>query len=102
MALISLRSRSHVNASMVLTDHLFIHNYIRLLLNIILRSNLIVRMGLEPMSYCLCVRRLSQLSHTGRNLYTNDYICIDNNAHTDVLTCIRRKRFYRKSATVKT
>ena len=38
IALISLRSRSHVKASMVLTrdDHLFIHNYIRSLLNIIL------------------------------------------------------------------
>ena len=37
--LISLRSRSHVKASMVLTraDHLFIHNYIRSLLNNILR-----------------------------------------------------------------
>ena len=39
MALMSLRIRSHVKASMVLTraDHLFIHNYIRLLLNNILR-----------------------------------------------------------------
>ena len=38
MALMSLRSRSHVKASMVLTraDHLFIHNYIRSLLNSIL------------------------------------------------------------------
>ena len=35
----SLRSRSRVKASMVLTrpDHLFIHNYIRLLLIIILK-----------------------------------------------------------------
>ena len=35
----SLRSRSHVKASMVLTraDHLFIHNYIRSLLNNMLR-----------------------------------------------------------------
>ena len=35
MALMSLRSSSHVKASMVLTraDHLFIHNYIRSLLN---------------------------------------------------------------------
>ena len=35
MALMSLRSRSHVKASMVLTraDHLFIHNYIILYLN---------------------------------------------------------------------
>ena len=39
MALMSLRSRSHVKESMVLTraDHLFIHNYIRSLLNNILR-----------------------------------------------------------------
>ena len=39
MALMSLRSRSHVKASMVLTiaDNLFIHNYIRSLLNNILR-----------------------------------------------------------------
>ena len=35
MALMSLRSRSHIKASMVLTnaDHLVIHNYIRSLLN---------------------------------------------------------------------
>ena len=39
MALISLRIRSHVNVSMVVmrADHLFIHNYIRSLLNNILR-----------------------------------------------------------------
>ena len=39
MAIMSIRSRSHVKASMVLTraDHLFIHNYIRSLLNNILR-----------------------------------------------------------------
>ena len=39
MTLISLRSRSHVEASIFLTraDHLFIHNYIRSLLNNILR-----------------------------------------------------------------
>ena len=49
MAIMSLRSRSHVNASMVLTraDHLFIHNYIRPLLNIILRPILKVRTCLE-------------------------------------------------------
>ena len=43
MGLMSLRSRSHVKASMVLTraDHLFIHNYIRSLLNNILRPILI-------------------------------------------------------------
>ena len=35
----SIRSHSHVKASMVLmrADHLYIHNYIRSLLNIILR-----------------------------------------------------------------
>ena len=46
MALISLRSRFHIKASMVLSkaDHLFKHNYIRSLLNIILRPILIVRL----------------------------------------------------------
>ena len=49
MALMSLRSRSRVKASMVLTkaDHLFIHNYIRSLLNIILRPILMVQARLE-------------------------------------------------------
>ena len=54
MALMSLRSRSHVKSSVVLTraDHLFINNYIRLLPNIIVRSILIVRRkGLEPTPY---------------------------------------------------
>ena len=43
MALMSLRSRSRVKASMVLTraDHLFIHNYIRSLLNNYFKINLI-------------------------------------------------------------
>ena len=47
IALMSLQSLSHVYASMVLTmaDHLFIHNYIRSLLNIILRPILMVRTG---------------------------------------------------------
>ena len=56
MALMSLRSRSHVNASVVLTraDHLFIHNYRKSLLNIILRPILMVR-SLEPVSYRLGV-----------------------------------------------
>ena len=41
-----LQSRSHVKASMDLTraNHLFIHNYIRSLLNIILKTILIVQM----------------------------------------------------------
>ena len=57
MVLMSLRSRSHVKAYMVLTRavHLFIHNYIRSLLNIILRPIVIVRTKVEPVSYCLCV-----------------------------------------------
>ena len=43
MDLMSLRSRSHVNTPMVLTraDHLFIRNYIRSLLNIMLRQIII-------------------------------------------------------------
>ena len=43
MALISLPSRSHVKASMVLirVDYLFIHNYIRSLLNNILKQTLL-------------------------------------------------------------
>ena len=75
MALIFLRSRSHVKASMVLTraDNLFIHNYIISLLNIILRPILIVRTGHEPASYCLFVWRISQLTHTG-SLYIYIYI----------------------------
>ena len=50
MALISLRSRSHVKASMVKTraDYLFIHNYMRSLLNIIVRPMLMVRTRFEP------------------------------------------------------
>ena len=47
MALMSLRSRSHAKASMVLTraDHLCIHNYIRALLNNILRPILKINYG---------------------------------------------------------
>ena len=49
MLLMSIRSCSNVKASMVLTiaDYLFIYNYIRILLNIILRPILMVRMWLE-------------------------------------------------------
>ena len=45
MAIVSLLSCSHVKTFMALTraDHLFIHNYIRSLLNIILRHIVIVR-----------------------------------------------------------
>ena len=54
MPLISI---SHVKASIFLTraDHLCIYNYIRLLLNIILRPILMVRSRPELTSYCLCV-----------------------------------------------
>ena len=40
---------------MILTrsDHIFIHNYIRSLLNNILRPILMVRIGFETVSYCL-------------------------------------------------
>ena len=57
MVLMSLRSRSHVMASMVLmrTDHLFIQNYIRSLLYIILRPRLMVRMEIEHSSNLLCI-----------------------------------------------
>ena len=47
MALISLRIRSHVKVSIVLTraGHIFIHKYIGSLLNIMLRPILIVWTG---------------------------------------------------------
>ena len=50
MDIMSLRSRSYAKASMVLTraDHLFINNYIRSLLNNILRHMLMVRRGSNP------------------------------------------------------
>ena len=79
MALMSIRSRYHVKASIVLTraDNVLIHNYIRSLLNIMLRPILMVRTRLEPSSYCLCVWRLIQLSHTGSFLiYIYIYIYI--------------------------
>ena len=36
-------------------DHLFIHNYMRSLINIILIPILMVWIGLEPVSHYLCV-----------------------------------------------
>ena len=71
MAPMSLRIRSHVKESMVLTraNTLFIHNYIISLLNIIV----MVRMGLEPACYCLCVWRLIQLLIT---IYIYIYIFV--------------------------
>ena len=55
MALMSLRSHSYVKASMVLTrtDHLFIHHYIRSLLNNMLIPICIVRTGLESVPYSI-------------------------------------------------
>ena len=52
MALMSLRSPSHVKSSMR-ADHLFIHNYIISLLNNILRPIFMVRMGLVSISYSI-------------------------------------------------
>ena len=76
MVLMSLRNRSYVKASMVLTraDHLFIHTYIRSLLNIICRPILMVRSKHELASYCLGECRLSQLSHTGSCIYKQYYL----------------------------
>ena len=81
MALISLRSPSHVKALVVLTrsDHICINNFIISLLNIILRPILMVQTRLEPVSYCLCVWLLSQLSHVGSfhtHTHTHTYIYI--------------------------
>ena len=52
MALMSLRTLSHVKESILLTraDNLYVHNYIRSLLNIILRTISLVRMRLEHVS----------------------------------------------------
>ena len=64
IVLITLRSRSNANATMVLTraDYLFIHNYIRSLLNIILRHMLMVRTGLYIIT--ACVAQLAKASNT--------------------------------------
>ena len=53
LALMSLRSHSHINASMILmrADYLFIHNYVRSLLNIILIPIIMFSMGLEPTTW---------------------------------------------------
>ena len=50
-------------------DHLFLHNYIRSLLNNIIRPIIIILKRLESASFCLCVRRFSQLSYTGSYIY---------------------------------
>ena len=65
MALMSLRSRSHVKTSMVLTrdDHLFIHNYIRSLLNNILRPDFkkLINGPDEALYICLCYLYIAYL-----------------------------------------
>ena len=58
MDLMPLRGRSR---GFMRANHLFIHNYIRSFLNIILRSILMVLTMLELASYCLYVGRISQL-----------------------------------------
>ena len=73
----SLRIRYHVKASRVLKRaiNLFIHNYLRSLLNNV--RLLIVRTRLEPASYYLCVWRFSRLNHKGTyNIYIYIYIYI--------------------------
>ena len=76
MAVISLRSRSHVKASIVLTraDHLCIHNYIRSLLNNSVRTMLMVRTRLEPASSACVSDDLETEQH--RQLYIYIYIYI--------------------------
>ena len=70
MAIMSLRSRSHVKASVVLTraDYLFIPNYIRSL-KYYFKTYFLVWTRLELASYCLRVRHLSQPSHAGSHIY---------------------------------
>ena len=80
MALMSLRSRSHIKASMVSTraDHLFIHNYIRSLLNIMLRP-IFYRKGFEPASYCnyvILALRHTCVSDALSNMFNNNIIYI--------------------------
>ena len=81
MLLMSLRSRSHVKASMVLTraDQLIIYNYIRSLLNIILRSILMVWTILEQATRVPCPKHY--MSDTLANyiyIYIYIYIYVDN------------------------
>ena len=71
----SLRSRTLIKASMILTrvDHLFIHNYIRSLLKNILRTIVLVLTGLEPATYRSRVRRLGRPSHAGTYKHITKY-----------------------------
>ena len=57
IAIMSLRNRSHVKVYMFkqITNYIFIHTYIRSLLNIILIHILKAWTRLEPVPYCLCI-----------------------------------------------
>ena len=75
MTLISLRNCYHVNSSMVLTraNHLFIHNYIRSLFNIILRHVLLAQtmIDLRPIS---CIQDNLDANNTDCSaIYTYEY-----------------------------
>ena len=78
MALMSLRIRSSVKASMVLTrdDTLFTHNYISSLLNIILRPILMVRTVLLSAPYCVYVSDALSNCDTYTVIYIYIYIYI--------------------------
>ena len=71
MALMSLRSRSHVIVPLILTraDHLYIHNYMRSLLNIILRPIVLVR------------------TSSGRGSNTRPTACVSDALPTEPHTC---------------
>ena len=67
----SLRIHSQCNLSMVLirVNHLFIHNYIRSLLNIILRPILLVRTRLELVMLNLYVINIVNIPYTIVNVF---------------------------------
>ena len=92
MALIPLRNRFHINASMVLTrdDHLFIHTYIRSLLNNILRPILMAGRDLNPHPTTCVSDALPTEPHMQFNyvyIYIYIYIYIQKSACT---TCINK------------
>ena len=76
MALMSLRSYSQVKASVVLmrADHLFIHNYIRSLLNIILRPILMVWKGTVIIYNYITTTTSTKIPMFSVNIYIYIYI----------------------------
>ena len=89
MAIMSLRSRSRVKASMVLTraDHLCIHNYIRSLLNIILKPILMVRSRLDPHpSACVSDALANRATHAVIYIYIYIYIYMFINTYKTTYT----------------